>query len=85
MPEVTGEQLAELRPYIAGEVADERGEVGMSCPLHPDAKRSASIDLKKGCLVLPRGLRWRLGAAAARPARGVAPAIGRRLSDGYGS
>lgn len=44
----TPEQMEKLAPYIAGSVPDERGEVEMHCPLHGDAKRSASLNPKKG-------------------------------------
>lgn len=37
-----------LAPYLAGAVADGRGEVEAFCPCHPDTKRSASINLEKG-------------------------------------
>lgn len=37
----------QLLPYIAGATPDERGEVEMFCPLHPDSRRSASLNLDK--------------------------------------
>lgn len=48
MPPVTAQQLAALAPYIAGAVPDERGEIEAYCPVHPDMKRSASINVEKG-------------------------------------
>ena len=45
---VTSEQRAALEPYIAGATADHRGEIEAYCPVHPDMKRSASINLEKG-------------------------------------
>jgi hypothetical protein len=44
----TPEQMERLAPYIAGAQADERGEIDMHCPLHGDAKRSASVNPEKG-------------------------------------
>ena len=48
MPPVTSDQLTALEPYIAGAKPDDRGEVDIYCPMHPDAKRSASLNLQKG-------------------------------------
>lgn len=49
MPPVTPEQLRALEPYIAGARPDDRGELEIYCPTHPDTKRSASVNVQKGC------------------------------------
>lgn len=49
MAAVTGEQLAKLAPYLAGSKPDSRGEVPMRCPFHEDVRRSASLNIDKGC------------------------------------
>lgn len=46
--EVTDQQLDALAPYLEGAKADERGEMEMFCPVHPDTRRSASLNLKMG-------------------------------------
>lgn len=46
--EATDEQLAKLAPYINGARPDGRGEVEMYCPLHPDVRRSASLNVEMG-------------------------------------
>lgn len=48
MPAFTEEHLKALAPYVAGGRPDERGEVEMYCPIHDDAKRSASLNVKMG-------------------------------------
>ena len=48
MAAATEEETEALRPYIAGEQPDYRGEIGIYCPVHPDTRRSASINLEKG-------------------------------------
>jgi len=48
MPAATPEHLKKLEPYLAGGVADERGEIEMHCPIHGDNKRSASVNPAKG-------------------------------------
>lgn len=48
MPTATKAELDALAPYLAGAVPDETGEVELFCPLHDDAKRSASINVEKG-------------------------------------
>lgn len=48
MAPVTGQQLAALAPYIAGARPDDRGEIEAYCPVHPDMKRSASINVERG-------------------------------------
>lgn len=48
MPPATKEELAALEPYIAGARPDEKGETEMYCPMHPDTKRSASVNVAKG-------------------------------------
>lgn len=45
---VNDEQIRKLKPYIAGEVPDDRGETNMYCPLHNDGKRSAQVNLERG-------------------------------------
>lgn len=49
MPPVTPEQLRALEPYIAGARPDDRGELEIYCPTHPDTRRSASVNVHKGC------------------------------------
>lgn len=49
MPQVTPEQLRALEPYIAGARPDDRGELEIYCPTHPDTRRSASVNVHKGC------------------------------------
>ncbi len=49
MPPVTPEQLRKLEPYIAGARPDDRGELEIYCPTHPDTRRSASVNITKGC------------------------------------
>src|SRR5689334_20846240 len=46
--EATAEQLTKLAPYLNGARPDSRGEVECYCPLHPDTRRSASINVKMG-------------------------------------
>jgi MCM P-loop domain/Toprim-like len=41
------DQIAALRPYMVGKPNAE-GEWSMHCPLHPDAKRSASLNVNTG-------------------------------------
>lgn len=48
MAPVTDKQLAVLAPYIGNSKPDQRGEMEMYCPLHPDVNRSASLNLKMG-------------------------------------
>src|SRR4051794_6865906 len=48
MAEATPEELATLAPYIAGASPDSRGETNIFCPVHADAKRSASLNKAKG-------------------------------------
>lgn len=48
MTPVTDEQLALLADYIAGAKPDDRHEVEMYCPHHPDRRRSASLNVRKG-------------------------------------
>lgn len=48
MAETTPEELAMLAPFIAGASPDSRGETNIFCPVHADAKRSASLNAKKG-------------------------------------
>lgn len=50
---ITPGQLELVKPYLAGERAQERGEDGhaeydMYCPLHDDHKRSATLDVDNG-------------------------------------
>jgi hypothetical protein len=45
---VTDEQMEKLKPYLAGSKADHRGEMEMFCPVHPDSRKSASINLGMG-------------------------------------
>jgi hypothetical protein len=45
---VTDEQREKLEPYIAGSKPDHRGEMEMFCPIHPDTRKSASINLNMG-------------------------------------
>ncbi len=53
---VTDEQMAKLRPYLCGQ-ASPSGEVDSFCPLHPDRKRSAQINIKKGLFYCNAGCR----------------------------
>lgn len=46
--EATSQELAKLKPYIAGAQPDERGEVEMYCPIHNDTRRSCSLNVRKG-------------------------------------
>lgn len=48
MTPVTAQQIAALAPFIAGAKPDHRGEIEAYCPVHPDMKRSASINVEKG-------------------------------------
>jgi hypothetical protein len=48
MPAVTEQQLEVLKPYIEGAAPDHRGEMEMYCPIHPDTRRSASLNLQMG-------------------------------------
>lgn len=48
MSEVTKDQLDTLAPYVAGAQPDARGEIEIYCPMHPDTKRSASVNVRKG-------------------------------------
>jgi hypothetical protein len=48
MSKVTTQQLEQLKPYLEGAKADDRGEMEMFCPVHPDTRRSASINLEMG-------------------------------------
>jgi hypothetical protein len=45
---VTDQQLEKLAPYIAGSMPDARGEMEMFCPVHPDSRKSASLNLNMG-------------------------------------
>lgn len=45
---VTDEQLEHLKPYIEGCKPDARGELEMHCPVHPDSRRSASMNIEMG-------------------------------------
>lgn len=45
---VTNEQMEKLQPYLAGSKEDARGEMEMFCPVHPDSRKSASVNFKKG-------------------------------------
>jgi hypothetical protein len=40
-------RLAPLRPYLIGDEPGSDGEWALHCPLHPDEKRSASLNVKK--------------------------------------
>src|SRR5207253_2733062 len=40
--------MAALAPYVAGAQPDQRGEIEVFCPLHPDNRRSASVNVEKG-------------------------------------
>src|ERR1051326_2339059 len=52
----TERQIRLLKPFLVGERArEETGEWDMYCPIHPDSKRSASINTKKGLWVCPAG------------------------------
>lgn len=53
MAAIKKQHLKLLEPYFAGEVPSIRGEdrheeLDMFCPMHPDKKRSATLDLTKG-------------------------------------
>ncbi len=48
MPQVSERHLRALRPYLVGNGPDEGGEWAMHCPLHGDAKRSASLNVLSG-------------------------------------
>lgn len=48
MAAVTEEQLEKLAPYLEGSMPDARGEQEMFCVLHPDTRRSASINREMG-------------------------------------
>src|ERR1044072_1151569 len=45
---VKDQQLSTLAPYLEGSRPDHRGEMEMYCPVHPDSRRSASINLERG-------------------------------------
>lgn len=45
---VTDDQLAALSAYVAGAQPDGRGELEIYCPMHPDTRRSCSINVHKG-------------------------------------
>lgn len=46
--QVTEDQLAALAPYVAGARPDSRGELEIYCPMHPDTRRSCSVNVLKG-------------------------------------
>lgn len=48
MSPVTDDQLKKLEPYLATAQPDEKGEMDMYCPLHPDTRRSAQLNVEKG-------------------------------------
>src|SRR5258708_7118878 len=37
-----------LKPYVVDEIPSEKGEISLHCPIHPDAKRSASLNVETG-------------------------------------
>lgn len=45
---LTAAELRALAPYLEGESAKPNGEWDMHCPLHQDAKRSASLNVHSG-------------------------------------
>lgn len=45
---VTDEHMELLKPYLAGSKPDARGEMEMFCPVHPDSRKSASINVGMG-------------------------------------
>lgn len=48
MPGISANNLEVLRPYLESETPNDVGEVGMHCPLHEDATRSASLNMNTG-------------------------------------
>lgn len=44
---VAKEDMTRLEQFIDGARPDERGEVDMYCPLHPDSRRSASLNVER--------------------------------------
>lgn len=44
----TADQLTKLAPYAGGSQPDARGEWEITCPMHKDTRRSASVNIRKG-------------------------------------
>jgi MCM P-loop domain/Toprim-like len=48
VPRVANRHINALKPFLVGESARSNGEWDMYCPLHPDSKRSASLNVLTG-------------------------------------